>query len=129
MTEAQTHRLAHFQVTEKPWGRELLVERTDRYAFKEILMKAGTRSSLQSHNFKLETIFVVDGEIELETIDGGGTPTTEVYGPNQAYTIPVGTIHRVTVLRDCRLFEVSTPELDDVIRHSDDYGRTTEAGA
>jgi mannose-6-phosphate isomerase-like protein (cupin superfamily) len=123
VNESVGHRLAPFRVTEKPWGRETLVELNDRYAFKEIVMIPGTRSSLQSHRFKLETIYVVDGEIELETIDAEGGSHKEIYRTGEAYTIPIGTIHRVTVLKDSRLFEVSTPHLDDVIRHADDYGR------
>ncbi len=115
-------RIKHFAITQKPWGRELLIEKTDKYAFKEILMVQGTRCSLQSHERKSETIYVDTGKIELEIV-AQGKSHFDVYGPGEAYSIPPGVIHRVKVLEDCRLFEVSTPELDDVIRHADDYNR------
>lgn len=109
--------------TEKPWGHELLIACNDRYALKEICMLAGTRSSLQSHERKMETIFVLSGRISLERQVPGGELTVEVFGAGQAYDVEPGTIHRVTVLEDARLIEASTPELDDVIRHADDFGR------
>ena len=84
---------------------------------------AGTRSSLQSHERKLETIYVLGGRIELETHYGPGDVMREMVGKGEAYTVPPGTRHRVTVVEDARLIEVSTPELDDVIRHADDYQR------
>ena len=118
-----TFRIKDFSVTEKPWGKEVLIEHTPRYAFKEIRMIKGTRSSLQSHSRKLETIFVESGKIELETIENGGS-RFEIFAQNEAYTIPAGVKHRVKVLKDCRLFELSTPELDDVIRHQDDFYRS-----
>jgi len=110
-------------VVEKPWGREILIVCNQHYAFKRIEMIAGTRSSLQSHERKVETILIHSGNIRLEI---GNTPDTlEIrdYGPNEAYHVEPGIVHRVTVLTDCTLFEVSTPELQDVIRHADDYNR------
>ena len=123
MSMAGGFRLVDFPVTVKPWGKEILIERNCEYAFKEIVMKAGTRSSLQSHNFKRETMLVLEGEIELETVSDGGGSRKEVFRDGDAYTIPPKVIHRVTVIRDSRLFEVSTPQLEDVVRHADDYGR------
>ena len=111
-------------ITKKPWGREVLITVNEKYAFKEIIMNKGTRSSLQSHNYKLETIYVVSGKIKLETFSEDGMPTFKEYGPEESYTILPGKKHRVEVLEDSRLFEVSTPELDDVVRYDDDFGRT-----
>lgn len=119
-------KIKKFEITEKPWGKEILIEKTSKYAFKEIWMKKGTRCSLQSHRKKMETIVVISGEIELETVNAKGKSTFEVFKKNQAYTIPPKQIHRVKVLKNCRLFEVSTPELHDVIRHQDDYNRTSK---
>ncbi|MBF0372117.1 MAG: cupin domain-containing protein [Alphaproteobacteria bacterium] len=110
-------------VTVKPWGKEILVAHTDRYALKDIHMVAGTRSSLQSHARKLETILVIQGRISLERGPAVGELETVIYGPGESYTLRPGVIHRVTVIEDARLVEASTPELDDVIRHADDYGR------
>ncbi len=117
------YRISEYPVTDKPWGREILVEHNESYAFKEIQMIKGTRSSLQSHRKKLETIFVVSGKLELEIVPEDGESLFEIYSRGEAYTLPPGTKHRVKVLEDCCLFEVSTPELDDIIRHKDDFGR------
>ena len=111
--------------TEKPWGHELLVECTDKYALKEILIKKGTRSSLQSHVKKLETIFVISGSLELQTVDEHKLESKEIYRAGEAYTIRPGLIHRVLAVEDVRVIEVSTPELDDVIRYDDDFGRAS----
>ena len=112
-----------FKTIIKPWGKEILIELNDNYAFKEILMKKGTRSSLQSHNKKLETIYVVSGRIVLEKVSNSGISSFQEYGPNESYTIPPRVKHRVEVMQDARLFEVSTPEIEDVVRHEDDYNR------
>lgn len=120
----KTKTMNDYLVVEKPWGKEVLVEKTERYAFKEIMMVKGMRSSLQSHRFKLETIYVVEGSILLEIVNMDDQVLEQVFNPNESYTIPPTVKHRVTVLEDARLFEVSTPELDDVIRHSDDYNRS-----
>lgn len=108
---------------EKPWGYELIVEKTNKYALKDIFLRKGTRSSLQSHNLKLETIFVMSGIVELETFDADKNVHREIYKPGDAYTIQPTMLHRVTAIEDCRLIEVSTPELDDVVRYQDDFGR------
>src|SRR5665213_2602870 len=115
-------RIVDMKYVSKPWGSELIVARTDKYALKEIVLKKDNRSSLQSHAVKMETILVLEGEIDLELWDADGVCTKEVYRKGGAYTVPPGTRHRVTAREDCRLIEVSTPELEDVIRHQDDFG-------
>lgn len=112
-------------VTVKPWGKEILVAHTARYALKDIHMIAGTRSSLQHHVEKLETILILAGRVSVERGPTVQQLATDVFGPGDSYTVLPGTIHRVTVLEDARLIEASTPELDDVVRHADDYGRVT----
>ncbi|MBF0126002.1 MAG: cupin domain-containing protein [Magnetococcales bacterium] len=116
-------RIERFEITEKPWGREILIARNDHYAFKRIQMVQGTRSSFQYHRRKLESLFIVSGRIELVTEFPDGQRVTERYGPGEGYTVPPGVKHRVTVLEQCDLFEVSTPQLEDVVRVADDYGR------
>jgi mannose-6-phosphate isomerase len=118
-------RIKNMKEVLKPWGKELIIEHTHKYALKDIFLKKSTRSSLQSHLYKLETILIIKGSISLETWDPAGILQNEVYNEGEAYTIPVGIKHRVTALEDCRLIEVSTPELDDVIRHQDDFGRVS----
>ena len=111
------------QLTEKPWGKEILAVVNDKYALKEIHMIKDTRSSLQSHTQKQETIWVLSGKIELELKDDNGTVIKRTFKEGEGYTVPPGLIHRVKVIEDAVLIEVSTPELQDVIRHEDDYGR------
>lgn len=116
-------RIRNPKVIEKPWGREIILEHNERYALKDIRMLTGTRSSLQSHSFKLETIFVISGKIELETIDGAGTPHKDTFEAEEAFTLVPGVKHRIRVVEDCHLLEASTPELDDITRYQDDFGR------
>ena len=113
------------RIIDKPWGQEIILAHTEKYLFKRIIMRKGTRSSLQSHRIKHESLFILSGTIilEFESKPGNGL-TKKHYVSGQVYTIKPGCKHRVTVLEDCDLFEVSTPELDDVIRHDDDYGRS-----
>ena len=108
--------------TDKPWGYELLYARTDRYAGKLLHIDKGKRLSRQYHVKKEETLFVQAGVMELEIT----TPTgieRHVLEPGASFHLPPGTIHRLTALEDTDVFEVSTTELDDVVRLADDYGR------
>jgi quercetin dioxygenase-like cupin family protein len=116
-------RITNMPEVKKPWGGERLVAHTGRYALKDIFLRAGTRSSLQSHARKLETILVLEGELELEVWDAEDRPLRERYRSGEAYTIEPGTRHRVAAITDVRVVEASSPELDDVIRHADDFGR------
>lgn len=108
---------------DKPWGYEILVAHNQYYALKDIWIEVGTRTSLQSHARKTETILVLSGKISLERQEPGGSPEVATYSSGQVYNIAPGVVHRVTALEDTRLIEVSTPELDDVVRHEDDFGR------
>jgi mannose-6-phosphate isomerase-like protein (cupin superfamily) len=105
-------------VVEKPWGRELWWAVTERYAGKRLEVRAGHSLSLQYHERKLETLLVVEGRIALRV----GDEAREV-GPGVAVTIPAGTLHRLRAITDAVIYEVSTPDLDDVVRVEDDYGR------
>ncbi len=119
----ESFRLASPTLTLKPWGQEELITCNTHFAVKDIRMVAGTRTSLQSHQRKIETIYLISGELELETIGSHNEPRHEVFKAGDAYHLGAGVIHRVRVLQDCRLIEVSTPELDDIKRHADDFGR------
>jgi mannose-6-phosphate isomerase len=111
------------KIVEKPWGRELWIAHTEKYALKIIEFKQGSRSSLQYHEKKHEHIYVDEGElqVELENTDGG----MEIYVLRPGDVIENQPLrkHRVTAITDVRLIEVSTPELDDVVRVEDDYQR------
>ena len=108
---------------EKPWGHELWWAQTDRYVGKLIHVKKGHALSLQYHNKKDETIFVHTGRILFE-MKVDGPMTKREMGPGEAVHVTPPTVHRMTALEDTDIFEVSTPETDDVVRLEDRYGRS-----
>jgi mannose-6-phosphate isomerase len=108
---------------EKPWGYELLLAYTERYAGKILCIRAGQRLSLQHHAAKDETLYLLEGETELELEAAAQRLRPRRMAPDQSYRIRAGRRHRLRALTDARVLEVSTPELDDVIRWEDDYGR------
>lgn len=112
------------QVTrvEKPWGYELHWAKADRYVGKLIHVNAGHALSLQYHNVKDETIYLHAGRMWFE-IDRGSGLVREEMKPGDAVHIVPKTIHRMIAIDDCDIFEVSTPELHDVVRLEDRYGR------
>ena len=111
---------------ETPWGYELMFAATDRYCGKVIFVKAGEQLSLQFHREKDETIYVQSGRAEFEIGDPGGPLDVEVVGPGRAFHVRAGTVHRVRALEDTVLLEVSTPEIEDVVRLEDRYGRADD---
>jgi mannose-6-phosphate isomerase-like protein (cupin superfamily) len=108
---------------EKPWGHELIWAHTDRYVGKTLVIETGKRLSLQRHEIKDESILVVSGRLRLWLEDDDGVVRTEELGPGAARHVVTGRIHRYEAIERCELMEVSTPELDDVIRIEDDFGR------
>jgi len=108
---------------EKPWGHEIVFALSERYCGKLIFIRAGEQLSLQFHRVKDETIYVHSGRIELEIGDPGGTLDAEVVGPGHAFRLKPGVVHRWKALEDSVVLEASTPELDDVVRLEDKYGR------
>lgn len=107
---------------EKPWGYELRFIRTDRYAGKVLFIKEGSQLSLQYHEKKDEAFYVQFGTMELVL----GRPHEQQVikiEAGESHHITPGTIHRFRAITDTVLFEVSTPELEDVVRIEDDYGR------
>ena len=108
---------------EKPWGHELIWAHTDRYVGKVLVIETGKRLSLQRHLVKDESIIVVSGRLRLWLEDDDGVVRTEELGPGAARHVAVGRIHRYEAVKRCELMEVSTPELDDVVRIEDDFGR------
>lgn len=111
---------------DKPWGSELWWAQTDKYVGKILYIKKGYSLSLQHHEIKDETIMMLSGRMLLRI---GSTleeafdcvPIEMVRG--DVYHITPGTIHKMIALEDVEVLEVSTPEVDDVVRHQDDYGR------
>ena len=107
---------------DKPWGYELRFVRSERYAGKVLFIKAGSQLSLQYHEKKDEAFFVQTGILEL-VLGRGADQTVVKMGPGDSRHIAPGTVHRFRAVTDTLLFEVSTPELEDVVRIEDDYGR------
>ena len=108
---------------EKPWGHELIWAHTDRYVGKIIVIEAGKRLSLQRHVVKDESIYVVSGHLRLTLEDETGTIGVVDLEAGDHRHEPTGRIHRFEAIERTELLEISTPELDDVIRLEDDFGR------
>jgi mannose-6-phosphate isomerase len=107
---------------EKPWGYELHWANTDRYVGKLIHVNAGHALSLQYHNVKDETIYLHSGKLLFEIEEGGKLQAREMLPGERVHIVPK-TVHRMTAIEDSDIFEVSTPELHDVVRLEDRYGR------
>jgi len=108
---------------EKPWGYELLLARTEWYAGKILFIRAGRRLSLQHHDLKDETLFLLEGEAELQTETGRSGTVWQRMLRDESYRVLPGQRHRLAARTDARILEVSSPELEDVVRWEDDYGR------
>ena len=111
---------------DKPWGYELVFAVTERYCGKVIFVRAGEQLSLQFHREKDETIYLQSGRAEFEIGDPGGTLDIEVVAPGRAFHLAAGTVHRIRALEDTVLLEVSTPEIEDIVRLEDRYGRADD---
>ena len=108
---------------DKPWGYELIWARTDRYVGKVLHVNAGHVLSRQYHNIKDETMHLLRGELILRLGDGDAA-TERRFRTGESVHIPPLTIHQIEAVEDSDVLEASTPELDDLVRLSDRYGRT-----
>jgi mannose-6-phosphate isomerase len=107
---------------DKPWGWELVWAEAKDYAGKLLFVRAGHSLSRQYHRRKHESWLVREGRATLELGQLDGVEAIEI-GPGDAFDYPPGTVHRLTAIEDTLIVEVSTPELDDVVRLEDRYGR------
>ena len=115
---------------EKPWGHELIWAETDDYVGKLLFVRAGHALSLQYHEVKDEAWLVQDGRATLELGEVGQKMLhEEVISAGAAFHYRPGTVHRVTAIEDTTILEVSTPQLDDVVRLEDLYGREGTSAA
>ena len=109
---------------EKPWGHELIWALTDVYCGKLLFVKAGAALSLQFHKEKDESWLVHSGRAKLELGEvGQAVLSEEIVSAGVAFRYKPGTVHRITAIEDTTILEVSTPQLDDVVRLEDRYGR------
>lgn len=107
----------------KPWGSEQLWASTNSYAAKLLTITEGHRLSLQYHREKEESILVLSGRLRLHLEDDHGEMALAVLGPGQFRRVPPGRRHRFEAVTDVEVVEVSSPQLDDVVRLEDDYDR------
>ena len=108
---------------DKPWGYELRWGITERYAGKVLHINKGEALSLQYHERKDEYQYLVKGAVEMELGGPDGALTKQRMQAGDTLHIVPGTRHRLTAVEDTDIFEVSTPEIDDVVRLDDRYGR------
>jgi len=106
------------KIVEKPWGREIWLVVEKEYAGKILEIKKGARTSLQYHRKKKESIYVHEGELKIIHPEG-----ETIVKKGQSITLKPGDRHRLVAMEDLILIEISTPELEDVVRLEDDYGR------
>ena len=107
----------------KPWGSEQIWALTERYCGKVIRISAGKRLSLQRHERKEESLIVLRGTLRLHLEDDAGIVRVLELGPGESAHVDTHRIHRFEAATDVELVEVSTPEIDDVERLEDDFGR------
>ena len=108
---------------EKPWGYELWLELNEFYAYKLIHMNAGNKSSLQSHDYKIEANYVIKGEAEVLLENDEGILESKIFKAGSGWTVPLNRKHRVIAKTSYTALEVSTPHLNDVVRFEDDTNR------
>tara|TARA_B110000027_G_scaffold128637_1_gene149217 strand:+ start:2542 stop:2886 length:345 start_codon:yes stop_codon:yes gene_type:complete len=111
------------KVIEKPWGKEEVIEINEKYMMKKLTMWKGHRCSLQFHNHKKETIYVLSGQLTIISGPDQNNLTGKIYVAGDSITISPGTVHRMEGAEDSVYLEASTPEMDDVVRLVDDYDR------
>jgi mannose-6-phosphate isomerase len=110
------------KIVPKPWGHETIWAHTDRYVGKVLHINAGHALSVQYHNRKDETVYLLSGELIYRVKDGETLRDVKLK-VGEAFRITPGTVHQMEAVTDCDILEVSTPDLDDVVRLSDRYGR------
>jgi mannose-6-phosphate isomerase-like protein (cupin superfamily) len=118
--EESTHPV---QIKPKPWGREIWFAQTDKYAGKILEITKGHRYSLQYHEKKQETQYIFSGQIKMTYGNDEDNLNEIILNPGDKFDVLPYTIHRAEALKDSQIFEVSTPELDDIVKLHDDYGR------
>ena len=123
MTSATGVTIAGARRIEKPWGYELLWAHSAHYAGKLLHVEPGRRLSLQYHREKHETLYLLSGCADVDVQTADGIVRTVPARPGDVFVVEPGMLHRIAARTTCEFLEVSTPELDDVVRVADDYGR------
>lgn len=110
-------------IIEKPWGKEEVIEINGSYMVKKLTMWKGHRCSLQYHNKKLETVYVLSGQLRIYSGPDQKSLDSRIFCAHEMITLAPRVIHRMEAVEDCVYLEASTPEMEDVVRLSDDYQR------
>lgn len=108
----------------KPWGEEIWFAHTDQYAGKILKIFKGHRMSLQYHDIKRETQYIKSGKVKFTYGETLENLKEIVLNPGDKFEVIPKLIHRVEALEESEIIEVSTPQLDDIVKIEDDYGRT-----
>jgi len=111
------------KIIEKPWGKEEIVEVNEKYMVKKLTMWKEHRCSLQFHNHKKETIYVLSGKLRIVSGPNQNNLKEKIYLAGDSITISPGTVHRMEGIEDSVYLEASTAEMSDVVRLVDDYDR------
>lgn len=111
------------KIIEKPWGKEEVIEINNHYMMKKLTMWKGHRCSLQYHNQKRETIYVLSGQLRIYFGPSQESLDSKIFCAHETITLIPGVVHRMEAAEDSVYLEASTPEMDDVVRLSDDYNR------
>ena len=109
--------------TEKPWGHEILLEYNEKYVLKKLQMNKGHKCSIQYHEKKKETVYVLSGKLKIYIGNKQNNFKEIIMNPHDTLTVEPLKIHRMEAIEDSVYLEASTPELDDVVRLKDEYGR------
>lgn len=109
---------------EKPWGHEIWFAHNEHYAGKLLFVKKGHRYSLQYHEKKKESQYIFSGKVKLTFGKDQNNLEESILESGDKFDVDPYVIHRVEAIEDATIFEVSTPELDDVVKLADDYGRS-----
>lgn len=111
------------EIIEKPWGKEEIIEINEKYMVKKLTMWKEHRCSLQFHNHKKETIYVLSGKLRIVSGPNQNNLKEKIYLAGDSITISPGTVHRMEGIEDSVYLEASTAEMSDVVRLVDDYDR------
>ena len=111
------------EIIKKPWGKEEIIEINEKYMVKKLTMWKEHRCSLQFHNHKKETIYVLSGKLRIVSGPNQNNLKEKIYLAGDSITISPGTVHRMEGVEDSVYLEASTAEMSDVVRLVDDYDR------
>ena len=110
---------------DKHWGYEIWLEMNEYFTLKLIHFKKGNKCSLQLHEYKIESIYVIEGEAEVFLEDKDGNWNSKVYGPGSGWSVPLNRRHRVLAKTDFTIIQAQSSHLDDIVRFEDDLNRTS----